>query len=153
EMRAFRLLVSRLTDFRAQTRIPDVPVEEVERLISDFDIRGEGVSGTRYVANFGVNFSERAAGAVLAHYNVIPILDRGPEILIVPVYIEDGVAKTADRNPWRSALLTLDLTHSLVPAKVAPVRGDLTAAIANAYIANPSSGVETLKSQYRTSQI
>src|SRR5215470_3698279 len=54
EMRAFRLLVSRLTDFRAQTRIPDVPIEEVERLISDFDIRGEGVSGTRYVANIGV---------------------------------------------------------------------------------------------------
>jgi hypothetical protein len=153
EMRAFRLLISRLTDFRAQPRIPDLPVEEVERLVSDIDIRGEGVSGTGYVANFGVTFSERAAGAFLAHYNVIPILDRGPEILIVPVYIEDGVAKTADRNPWRSALLTLDLTHALVPAKVAPVRNDLTAAIANAYVANPASGVETLKSQYRTSQL
>jgi hypothetical protein len=153
EMRAFRLLVSRLTDFRAQARIPDLPVEEVERLISNIDIRGEGVSGTGYVANFGVTFSERAAGAFLAHYNVIPILDRGPEILIVPVYLEDGVAKTADRNPWRSALLSLDLTHALVPAKVAPVRGDLTAAIANAYIANPASGIETLKSQYRTTQL
>jgi hypothetical protein len=153
EMRAFRLLISRLIDFRAQARIPDLPIEEVERLVADIDIRGEGVSGTGYVANFGVTFSERAAGAFLAHYNVIPILDRGPEILIVPVYIEDGVAKTADRNPWRSALLSLDLIHALVPAKVAPVRGDLTAAIANAYIANPASGVETLKSQYRTSQI
>jgi hypothetical protein len=153
EMRAFRLLVSRLTDFRAQARIPELPVEEVERLISNIDIRNEGVSGTGYVANFGVTFSERAAGAFLAHYNVIPILDRGPEILIVPVYVEDGVAKTGDRNPWRSALLSLDLTHALVPAKVAPVRGDLTAAIANAYITNPASGIETLKSQYRTSQL
>jgi hypothetical protein len=153
KMRAFRLLISRLTDFRAQQRIPDLPVEEVERLVSDINIRGEGVSGTGYVANFGITFSERAAGAFFAHYNVIPILDRGPEILIVPVYIEDGVTKTADRNPWRSALLALDLTHALVPAKVAPVRNDLTAAIANAYIANPASGVETLKSQYRTSQL
>jgi hypothetical protein len=33
------------------------------------------------------------------------------------------------------------------------VRGDLSAAIANTYIANPASGVETLKSQYRTSQL
>jgi hypothetical protein len=153
KMRAFRSLISRLTDFRAQTHIPDVPLEEVERLISDINIRGEGVSGTGYVANFGITFSERAAGAFFARYNVIPILDRGPEILIVPVYIEDGVTKTADRNPWRSALLALDLTHALVPAKVAPVRNDLTAAIANAYIANPASGVETLKSQYRTSQL
>jgi hypothetical protein len=153
ELRAFRLFLVRVTDFRAQQRIPDLPVEEVERLVSDIDIRGEGVSGTGYVANFGVTFSERAAGAFLARYNVIPILDRGPEILIVPVYIEDGVAKTADRNPWRSALLGLDLTHALVPAKVAPVRNDLTAAIADAYIANPASGLETLKSQYRTSQL
>jgi hypothetical protein len=153
ETRAFRLLVSRLTDFRAQARIPDLPLEEVERLISDIDIRGEGVSGTSYVANFGVTFSERAAGAFFAHYNIIPILDRGPEILIVPVYIEDGVTKTAERNPWRNALLALDLTHALVPAKVAPVRNDLTAAIANAYVANPASGVETLKSQYRTTQL
>jgi hypothetical protein len=147
------LLVSRLADFRAQTRIPDVPLEEVERLISNIDIRGEGVSGTGYVANFGVTFSVRAAGAFFAHYNVIPILDRGPEILIVPVYIEDGVAKTADRNPWRSALLALDLTHALVPAKVAPVRGDLTAGIANGYIASPAASVEKLKSEYRTTQL
>jgi hypothetical protein len=153
EMRAFRVLVSRVTDFRAQPRIPELPLEEVERLISNIDVRGEGVSGTSYVANFGVTFSERAVGAFLARYQVIPILDRGPEILIVPVFIEDGVAKTADRNPWRNALLALDLTHALVPAKVAPVRNDLTAAIANTYIANPSPAVETLKSQYRTSQL
>jgi hypothetical protein len=130
-----------------------VPLEEVERLISNIDIRGEGVSATGYVASFGVTFSERAVGALLARYQIVPILDRGPEILIVPVFIEDGVAKTADRNPWRNALLALDLTHALVPAKVAPVRNDLTAAIANAYIANPAAGVETLKSQYRTSQL
>jgi hypothetical protein len=153
EMRAFRLLISRLTDFRAQAHMPDVPLEEVERLISNIDIRGEGVSATGYVASFGVTFSERAVGALLARYQIVPILDRGPEILIVPVFIEDGVAKTADSNPWRNALLALDLTHALVPAKVAPVRNDLTAAIANAYIANPAAGVETLKSQYRTSQL
>ena len=153
EMQAFRSLVSRLTDFRAQPRIPDLPIEEVERLVSDLDIRGEGVSGTGYVANFGVTFSERATAALFARYNVVPILDRSQEILIVPVYIEDGVAKTSDRNPWRSALLALDLTHALVPAKVAPVRGDITAAIANAYIANSASGIETLKSQYHTTQL
>ncbi len=153
EERAFRQLMSRLTDFRVQSRIPEMPLEEVERFVSGIEIRGEGVSGTGYVANFGVNFSERAVEALLSRYNIVPILDRGPELLIVPVYIEDGEAKTSDRNPWRAALLSLDLTHALVPAKVAPVRGDLNAAIANAYIANPSSGLETLKSQYRTTQL
>ncbi len=153
EMRAFRLLVSRLTDFRAQSSIPDLPAEEVERLVSDIEIRGEGVTGTTYAATFGVTFSERAAQALFARYRVIPILDRGPEILIVPVYVEDGTARAGDRNPWRDALNGLDRAHALVPAKVAPVRSDLTAAIANSYIANPSAGVETLKNQYRTTQV
>ncbi len=153
QTRALRLLVSRLTDFRAEPRIPDLPPEQVERLVSDIDVRGEGVSGTSYVATFGVTFSERAVTGLLGQYGVVPILDRGPEILIVPVYVEEGSARTTDRNPWHSALAGLDLTHALLPAKVAPTRGDITAAIANAYFANPAAGVETLKSQYRTTQL
>lgn len=153
EQRAFRLLVSRLTDFRAAPRIPDLPAEEVERLVSDIEIRGEGVTGTTYAAALSVSFSERGMQALFAHYGVVPILDRGPEVLIVPVYIEDGTARAGDYNPWRSALVALDLTHALVPTKVAPARSDLSAAIANSYIANPSAGVETLKSQYRTQQV
>lgn len=153
ETRAFRALVSRLTDFRAAPRIPDIPPEEVARLVSDIQIRGEGVTGTSYVATFGVTFSERAINALFSRNGVIPILDRGPEILIVPVYIEDGTARTGDRNPWRNALLELDLGHALVPAKVAPVRGDITAAIANSYATNASAGVEALKNQYHVTQV
>ena len=151
--RAFRLLVSRLIDFRAAPRIPEMQAAEVERLVSEIQGKGEGASGTGYVATFGVTFSERAITALFARYGVIPILDRGPEILIVPVLAEDGTARTGDRNPWRAALAGLDLTHALVPAKVAPVRQDLTAAVANSYAANASAGVEALKSQYRTQQI
>ena len=153
ETRAFELLVSRLADFRVEARIPDLPAAELERVISNIDVRAEGVSGTSYVATFGVTFSERGLAQLLGQHGVIPVTDRGPEILIVPVYVEGGNARTADRNPWRAALADLDLTHALVPAKVAPARGDITAAIATAYIANPPAGLDTLKSQYRTTQI
>jgi hypothetical protein len=153
QSRAFRMLVSRLADFRTEPRIPVLSSADLERLISDIDVRGEGVSGTSYVATFGITFSERSVAALFAQYGVVPIADRGPEILIVPVYVEDGAARTTDRNPWRAALAGLDLSHALLPAKVAPARGDISAAIANAYIANPAAGLETLKSQYRTTQI
>ena len=153
ETHAFRLLISRLVDYRSVTRIPDLPAEQIERLVSDIDVRGEGVSGTSYVATFGVTFSERAIVGLLRQHGVTPIVDRGPEILIVPVFVEDGAAKTTDRNPWRNALAGLDLAHTHVPAKLAPTRGDLTAAIAKAYFANPASGMETLKLQYKTPQI
>jgi hypothetical protein len=151
--RAFRQLVTRLVDFRAGSRIPDLPANEIERLVSEIQVKGEGASGTGYVATFAVTFSERAVNALFSRYGVIPILDRGPEILIVPVLIQDGNAVISDRNPWRAALASLDLTHALVPAKVAPVRQDLTAAIANSYAANASAGVEALKTQYRTAQL
>lgn len=153
KMRAFRTLVSRLTDFRAAPRIPDLPPEEVERLVSGVQVRGEGVTGTGYVATFGVDFSERAINTLFSRHGVIPILDRSPEILIVPVLIEDGTAHTSSRNPWRSALLQLDLNHALVPAKVAPTRQDITAAIAGSYTANASAGVEALKTQHRAKQV
>jgi hypothetical protein len=153
ETRAFELLLSRLADFRVDSRIPNLPAAELERFISNIDVRGEGVSGTSYVATFGVTFSERGLAQLLGQYGVIPVTDRGPEILIVPVYVEGGSARTADRNPWSAALAGLDLTHALVPAKIAPARGDINAAIANAYIANPPAGLDTLKSQYRTTQI
>ncbi|HWJ18648.1 MAG TPA: hypothetical protein VNR65_07975, partial [Geobacterales bacterium] len=153
EMRAFRLLVSRLADFKSGPRVPDLPAEQIERLVSDIDVRGEGVSGTSYVATFGVNFSERSIVGLLRQYGVHPIVDRGPEILIIPVFVEDGTAKSSDRNPWRSALADLDLAHAPIPGKLAPTRGDLTAAIAKTYFANPAAGVDTLKAQYKTTQI
>ncbi len=153
ETRAFQELVSRLTDPKAGSSIPALPPEEVERLVSDIDVRGEGVSGTSYIATFGVTFSEHATAALLRQHGARPIVDRGPEILIIPVYVEDGVARTTDRNPWRAALAGLDLAHALAPGKVAPTRGDITAPIANAYAANSAASLETLKSQYQTNQI
>ena len=80
ETHAFRLLISRLADYRSATRIPDLPAEQIERLVSDIDVRGEGVSGTSYVATFGVTFSERAIVGLLRQHGVAPIVDRGPEI-------------------------------------------------------------------------
>lgn len=153
EVRAFRLLVSRLSDYRSEPRIPAFPPEQIERFVSNMDVRDEGVSETSYVATFGVTFSERSVAGLLRQYGVTAIVDRGPEILIVPVFVEDGAASTSDRNPWRSALANLDLTHAQVPARVAPTRGDLTAAIAKAYLASPAASLETLKQQYKTQEI
>ncbi len=153
EARAFRLLVSRLADFKGESRIPSLPPEQIERLVSDIEVRSEGVTGTTYVATFGVNFSERAITGLLRQYGVHPMVERGPEILIVPVFVEDGAVKTSDRNSWRNALAGLDLAHATAPAKLAPTRSDLTAGVAEAYFANPASGAETLKSQYKTAYV
>jgi hypothetical protein len=152
ETQAFGTLLIRLTDFRTQGRIPEVSASDVERFVSEIGVRNEGVSGTSYVATFSVTFSARAIDNLLAQYGVVPIVERGPEILILPVYIEAGAARPSEHNPWHDALARLDLVHSLVPGRLAPVRSDITAAIANAYINSPSASLATLKSQYHTTQ-
>ncbi len=65
ETLAWRMLVGRIIDFRAQSRIPELTPEQLERLVTDIDVRNEGFSGTTYVATFGVTFSERALGGLL----------------------------------------------------------------------------------------
>jgi hypothetical protein len=153
ERRAARLLLARLTDFRAESRVPALSGGQLEGLVSDIDIQDEGVSGTTYAANFGVTFSERGTRALLAQYGVIPIEERGPEVLILPVYIEAGSAASSNRNPWSRAFAGLDLSHALVPGKLAPTRSDITAAIANAYAASPAASLAALKSQYHVNDI
>ncbi len=153
EQKAFRALLLRLLDFRSQKKIPDLGVADVERLATDIDVRKEGVSGTSYVATFTVNFSERGVTALFAQYGVFPITDRAPELLIVPVYVVEGSANINEANPWSAALRSLDLSQALAPAKVAPIRGDLTAAIANSYTANAGPAVEAMKAQYHVQQV
>ncbi len=151
--RALRLLLIRLTDFRAQSRLPTVSPEEIDRLVSNTEVRGEGYSGTDYGATFTITFAERGIRALLSQQGLTPLEDRSPEILIIPVYIEDGSARSSDRNPWRKALNDLDLTHGFVPARLAPSRSDISAAVANAYISNAASSLETLKGQYKAQQV
>jgi hypothetical protein len=147
------MLLMRLTDFRSQARLPSVTQEDAERLASDMEVRNEGVSTTGYAANFTISFSERGVRALLTQAGLPIIEERGPEVLILPIYIEAGAVRTGDRNPWRRAFADLDLTHAHVPGRVAAPRGDITAAIANAYVASPYASVETLKSQYRVSSV
>ena len=108
ETRAFRELVSRLADFKAGSRIPNLPPKKSSGSSPDIDVRGEGVSGTSYIATFGVTFSERAVVTLLRQYGAAPVVDRGPEILIIPVYVEDGAAKTQTAIPGEP--LSLDST-------------------------------------------
>ncbi len=151
--KAFRSLVQRLTDFRLHARIPSVQPTEVERLVSNIDVRDEGFSGTTYRATFDVGFSDRAVKALLNQFALPYSEERSPGVLIVPVYIEGGAAQTSDRNPWRAALARLDLNNGMVPLALAPTRTDITAAIANAYIASPESALQALQSQHRTQSL
>jgi hypothetical protein len=151
--RAFSALLRRLTDFRLHDRLPAVQPEQIERLVSNLDVRNEGVSNTSYQATFDVGFSQRGVESLLNEFALPFSLDRAPGVLIVPVYIVEGAAVAGNRNPWREALSRLDLKNAPVPIALAPTRSDITADIAEAYLANPASAIQSLRRQHRTRNV
>lgn len=153
QTKGLRALLKRLTGFRLHDRLPQVEAAEVERYVTGLEVRNERFSGTAYIATFDVGFSTQGVKNLLNQFSLPYSEERGPEVLILPIYIESGAAKTADRNPWRQALSQVDLPHSLVPAKLAPTRQDITAELAAAYAANPAATLDTLKFQYKTQHI
>lgn len=149
QAKAFHELLQRLVDFRLHARIPPIQPDDVERLVSNLDVRDEGFSGTRYQATFDVGFSERPVKALLNQFALPFSEERASGLLIVPVYVEDGAAQPGDRNVWRAALAGLDLKNAPVPLTLAPTRADITAEIAMAYVASPESALQTLQNQHR----
>lgn len=150
QSKAFRALVQRLIDFRLHARIPTIEPDQVERLVSNIDVRNEGFSGTTYRATFDVGFSDRAVKALFNRFAVPYSEERAQGVLILPVYITGGAAVASDRNPWRMSLAGLDLKNGLVPVALAPTRSDITADVAKAYFASPDAALETLRNQHRT---
>jgi hypothetical protein len=153
QRRAFHSLLLRLTDFRLHDRLPPVQHEQIERLVTNIDVRNEGVSNTSYQASFDVGFSSPGVKQLLNEFALPYSLDRAPGMLIVPVYIEAGAAIASDRNPWRSALKRRDLQNGPVPITLAPTRSDLTADIVSAYFASPASAIQSLQNQHRTRNV
>lgn len=153
QTKAFRVLLHRLTDFRLHARLPPVQPSQVERVVTNLDVRNEGFSGTVYRATFDVGFADRGVKSFLNEFALPYTEERSPSVLIVPVYIVSGSAQTSDRNEWRNAFAQMDLRNALVPLTLAPVRADLTAPVAKAFVASPESALGTLRNQHKTQNV
>lgn len=145
---ALQALFRRLTGFAARNRLPQLDADQVDRMIAGMQVRNERNSGTIYLAQLDFNFRADAVKDILNRFGVAFVTDRAPEVLVVPVFVQDG-ALVADGNPWREALMRIDGVNALAPLKIVPPLPGMNMETVKKIIANPAEGLETVGYQYR----
>jgi len=117
--RALVIVFRRITPFNSADQFPDIKAKVLDNMIEGIAVQRERNSPTRYLATLDLTFDAQAVRSLLAEKG-IPLSDQQADtITILPLYIVNGKIDHSGRDPWRGAWNTLDLTHSIVPVKLA----------------------------------
>lgn len=148
---AFRILLKRLTHSSAHPRLPLLDDTMVERMVDGFSVRRESNSSTRYIATLDFTFEPNSVRDILNRFGLPYAEDQSAPLVLLPVMIEAGAAKTGAENVWYEALEGVDYEHALSAIKLAPPRAEFSPAM----ISNPGSRevLATLKQQYRAENL
>jgi hypothetical protein len=149
QKQALEKLLLRLTGFSAHSRLPQVEDAAVQRLITGMQVRDERNSATVYLATIDFTFAPEPVKTMLNQFGVAYVVDRAPEVQVLPIYVEGGVVKPGDKNPWVAALVKRDLRNGLTPVKLNPPRADLPPAQIAAVAADPVKGFQSLQGQIK----
>jgi hypothetical protein len=148
--KALRVLLKRLALFDAYNRFPRLEATQVERMMDGLSVRNERNSATQYLATLDFSFQPNAVKDTLNRFGIAFTDERSPEVVVLPVLVENRAVKPAGRNPWQKAFDGLDVEHMLTPMKIVPPRPDFAPLAPNSTPASASSAIETLKLQYHS---
>ena len=124
--RALAIVLQRIAPFNSADKFSDIKAKAIENMIQGIAVQRERNSPTRYLATLDLTFDAQAVRSMLAEKG-IPLSDQQADtITVLPVYILNGAVDHTGRDPWRNAWNTLDLTHSIVPVKLARTGPALT---------------------------
>jgi hypothetical protein len=117
ERLAWDTLVQRFVDPQ-QRRLPQFSQQQIGDAVKDFWVSTEKTSPVRYIATLNYNFNPQRVERLLASGGVRFTTTRSDPLVVVPVYVQDGVNRLwDDPNPWLQAWQGLRL-RSLVTLKV-----------------------------------
>jgi hypothetical protein len=153
QQEALRILLKRMTHWRAHPRLPVLEDAMVERMINGFSVRHESNSTTRYMATLDFDFEPNAVRDLLNRFGLPYTDQQAPQVLLLPVMLEAGGLKTGTNNPWYAALAAIDGEHALTPLKLAPPRADFSASVIEDLSKYRRELFETLKYQYRAENL
>jgi len=159
---AFRSLLKRLVPVTAYRRLDRLKTAKPGEYIESFAVRSERNSSTTYIASYDFVFSPEPIRKLLDQEG-IPYLDRAaPAITIVPAYtVAPDAAKrlpspfsaAAGSDAWLYAWKALDLTNSLTPASLQPLKPDVHADTIRALAEGDLGMLRTLGQAYGTESI
>ncbi len=151
---AFRSLLKRIVPVTSYKQLSRVTAVSAADLVSGFSVRSERNSSTDYIASLDFNFYAPAVRALLQREGIPFVDDQAASVTIVPVLRQGNppVAK-ADTSLWRRSWAGLDLTHTVTPVSVAPLKPVIHADTIKMLIEGDDNGLRILTQEYATSLI
>ena len=124
KIRAFQILLKRLTLRNEHKSLPTLSHDQIDTFINDFSVSNEKTSPVRYLASLSIRFKSKAIRALLNEHALNFAETVSKPVLIIPVYQTAGaLILWDDPNPWRDAWAAKVKNFGLVPT-VLPL-GDL----------------------------
>lgn len=151
--RALRTVFKRLAPYSAYDRLPQVKPDGIDDMLSNFMIRSEQNSRTRYLATIDFNFRDEAVRRQLTGSNIIYSDVQSPPVTVLPIFISDGKVDSTGRDPWRKAWLDLDLSHAVTPVTLAHLGTSLDAGGVSAILAGQGDGFAKLRETQKSDRL
>jgi len=155
QQKAFATLLGRLLGEAAKDSPPEIPGEEIARVMAGLSIEKEFASAKQYSATLTVRFRPEAVQQLLDTYNLSFSAKQAPTMLLLAVYkIGDRAVLWESPNPWRDAWSALGPENSLTPILL-PL-GDLTdtdTISAQDVIAGRLENLDILKQRYKVNYV
>lgn len=157
---AFRSLLRRIVPVNAYGRLPSLKATNAANLIDGISVRSERNSATDYVASYDFSFQPEAIRQLLDREG-IPFLDRqAPTVTLVPFYraptqgaVPDPYTDARGSDAWLYAWKSLDLTNTLTPLNLKPMRREVHADTIKGLEAGDPVAIRTLGSEFGTETV
>lgn len=124
---AFRSMLKRLVPVTAYQSLDRLKTIKAADYVDGFSIRSEQNSGTRYIAGLDFNFEPNSVRQLLQSQGV-PFVDKQAEpVVLVPVLRQAAGSPGGNEfitatGPWSTVWPELDLTNSLTPLQLNPLK-------------------------------
>lgn len=120
QIKAFGVLATRLGGESGGAIMATLPPAEIGRLMASLSVEDERSAPGRYIGKLSITFlPEKVRAAFLAKGVGLPE-KRVEPILLIPVWLPKGAEPVIwDDNPWRRAVVKLDLAGGRVPFRLA----------------------------------
>jgi len=97
-------LLRRLVPTSDHSLLPDAAVLPVDRYVQNFEIEGEQLSSTRYLAKMTIAFDQQRIKELLEQERLPFSEEASPPLLVLPLFKgPDGTVLWPDNNPWWGA--------------------------------------------------
>jgi len=151
---ALRSLLRRLVPVTAYQRLKSLPPLKAADFLDGVSVRTETNSSTEYIATLDFSFQQGAIRDTLTR-NAIPFVDtQAPQTVVVPLWRAKETGElTGGRGSWFASWDGLDLTHTLAPVKLEPLKPGIGADAVRAVIETPAKLNQIFTGEYKTDRI